>query len=183
MPTQTRLAVLCILGALAAPPALAAQCGNPKTTAGYFLEVVRAIALDYDLTDPRPIGTLLEGKLTPDAARARPGYEELAGYSLFGRPAQIVYSRHDDPPPNERGVVTLAIRPSASWPDIAPQTVDACLADVGGKSKAIPVRDGPGQSWEKTISRTARGGGGIRVVWTTGQDGKRLDYLAIFLDR
>jgi hypothetical protein len=183
LPIPIRIALLCVLAALTAPTASAAQCGDPKTTVGYFLDIVRTIALDYDLTDPKPIGTLLEGKLTPDAGRARPGYEDLAGSSMFGQPAQVTYSRHEDPQSNERGVVTLVIRPSASWPDVAPQRVEACLADIGEKARAIQVGDGPGLSWEKTIPRAVQDGGSIRVFWKTGRNAKRLEYLAIFLDR
>jgi len=183
LPKPKRLVLFGALALLAALPAPAAQCGDPKSTAGYFLEVVRAIALDYDLSDPRPIGTLLEGKLTPDAAHARPDYENLGSSSLFGQPASVIYSRHDTPAPHERGVVTLVVKLGGSWPDIAPDTVAACFADIGEKPRNIPHRDGPGVSWEKTVPRAVEGGGAVRVFWTAGQDEKRLEYLAIFLDR
>jgi hypothetical protein len=181
-----RIAALWVFAALAAPAARAAHCGDPNSSTGYLLEVVRELALKYDLTDPGPIGTLLEGKLMPDSGRmtGMPGQVDLVSNSLFGRPATIVYSRPENPALHERQLVTLSINLPASWPAMAPKAVEVCLADIGNKPRKFLVAGIPGFTWEETIHRKMEGGGNVRVIWSTGaRDVNRTDQLAILLDR
>jgi hypothetical protein len=180
------LAALAAPAASAAPAAHATHCGDPNSSVGYFLQVVRTIALKYDLSDPGPIGTLIEGKLIPDPGRmsGKPGQVKLVSNTLFGKPATVVYSRDASPPPHERENVTLSISLPASWQAIDPEAVEACFANAGDKPRKSATADASEISWEKSIHRKVEGDGSVRVIWTADPHNvRRLERLAIVLDR
>jgi hypothetical protein len=171
-----------------AAPGASAQCGDPKSQAGYFLSVIREIVLNGDLTDRKSLETILETKFDahPDTAGALAGHRtEYTSHTLFGRPADVDYSYLDDPATQKKWgwIAALKVNLDPSWPSVSPEAVEACFEDVG---KDRPLRilnvDGGRSSWMKPIPRMPPGGGKLRITWSYSRDRNHVDLVGIYLD-
>jgi hypothetical protein len=152
-------AVVCAAFLAAASPVTAAPCGDPKTQGGYFLDVVRDIALNSDLTDLKPLQTILESKL--DAHPVIEGEEaghrvDYSGHALFGHPAEVTYSAIDEPRLQKKAgwVATLTVRFDPAWLALAPKTVEACLTPTSSGRLRVTwnASGGAGRIGEITIT-------------------------------
>lgn len=163
-----------------------ARCGDEKTQSGYFLSIIRDIALNGDLTDPKPLQTILETKFDahPVTEGEQAGHRtNYASYSMFGRPAEVTYAVLDDPALQRKAglVASLRIQLGASWAAIPPKDVENCFADLGDRPVRRPTADGTGSSWSKPIPRVPETGGRIRVTWSDAGNQNRVDTIGILL--
>ncbi len=155
-----------------------ARCGDEKTQSGYFLSVIREIALNGDLTDRKSLETILETKFDAPQEIADGQGAPHAVYSsttMFGRPASVVY--------DQGRAITLTITMPPSWPALPPAMVEGCFADFGGAAQRRRVDGMPGSSWAKSIPRALDGGGKLRVAWSDPANSGRVDAVAIALER
>ena len=181
-----RAAVVCfgLLAPAQAALGAVAQCGDPKSQAGYFLAVIREIALNGDLTDRKSLETILETKFDahPETEGVQAGHRvNYTSHTLFGRPTDVDYSYLDDPGMQKKSgwIAELRVYLDPSWPPLPPEAVEACFADV--RQNRPMALDGGGSSWVRRIPRIPAGGGKLRIVWSYSRDRNRVDLIGIYL--
>lgn len=163
------------------------QCGDPKSLAGYFLSVVREIALNGGLTDRKSLETILETKFDApwDVAGGQGApHTVYASTTMFGRPTRVVYDRTEGSDGKRQAipVISLTITMPPSWPALLPATVESCFADAGGQPQRRQRYGAPGSSWTKSIPRALAGGERLLIAWSDGENRDRVDEVAIFLN-